>query len=355
MKQHWYKIMAVLILLYVFTVGMLVPLKPGIVGVQPSSVRTGQDVQLQVEGYNSHYLDGHQNMRAWLKLDDERALAAKNIQVISDREMTLDFSIPEYLPVREKVADFTLLIDNPRDGAVALPSAVFITQDSLDPAMGELVWPKHNATITDLHDVGAITYPFRNILSETIRNTYFHVPLWFAMILIFLGSVWYSVQHLRTSDDLSDTRAASLTKVGIFFGFLGLLTGAIWAKHTWGSYWSWDIKQNMTAIALLIYMAYFVLRNSFEDEERRARISAVYNIFAFTALIPLIYVIPRLTDSLHPGAGGNPALGGEDLDNTMRMVFYPAIIGWTLLGLWINNLLTRSEMLKQKLLERALG
>jgi len=355
MKKHWYKIAAVLILLYVFTVGMLVPLKPGIVGVKPSAVRTGQEVQLQVEGYNSNYLDGKNGMRAWLKLDDQRALAAKNIEVISDREVKMDFSIPEYLPVREKVADFTLLIDNPKDGAVALPSAVFITQDSLDPEMGATVWQQHNAKITDLHEVGTITYPFRNILSETIRNTYFHVPLWFAMLLIFIGSVWFSIQYLRKSDPLYDTRAASLTKVGIFFGFLGLLTGAIWAKHTWGSYWSWDIKQNMTAIALLIYLAYFVLRNSFEDEERRARISAVYNIFAFAALIPLIYVIPRLTDSLHPGAGGNPAMGGEDLDNTMRMVFYPAIIGWTLLGLWINNLLTRSELLKQRLLERSFG
>lgn len=106
------------------------------------------------------------------------------------------------------------------------------------------------------------------------------------------------------------------------FGILGLVTGAIWAKNTWNAYWSWDVKQNMTAIALFIYIAYFILRAAFEDAERKARLSAVYNLFAFVALIPLIFVIPRLTDSLHPGAGGNPALGGEDLDNTMRMIFF---------------------------------
>ena len=104
----------------------------------------------------------------------------------------------------------------------------------------------------------------------------------------------------------------------------------------------------MTVIALLIYLAYFILRAVFDDPDKRARISAVYNIFAFAALIPLIYVIPRLTDSLHPGAGGNPALGGEDLDNTMRLVFYPAIIGWTLIGLWMASLLARLEKVRLK-------
>jgi heme exporter protein C len=73
----------------------------------------------------------------------------------------------------------------------------------------------------------------------------------------------------------------------------------------------------------------------------------VYNIFAFGALVPLIYVVPRLTDSLHPGAGGNPAFGSEDLDNTMRMVFYPAILGWTLLGFWIASLAYRAERLQR--------
>ncbi len=141
-------------------------------------------------------------------------------------------------------------------------------------------------------------------------------------------------------------------RVGVVLGILGLLTGALWAKWTWGAFWSWDIKQNMSAVALLIYLAYFVLRSSLDDLEQSARISAVFNIFAFAMLIPLIFVIPRLTDSLHPGNGGNPGMGGEDLDNTMRMIFYPAIIGWTLLGFWIANLTYRASDLREKLYER---
>jgi heme exporter protein C len=144
----------------------------------------------------------------------------------------------------------------------------------------------------------------------------------------------------------------AFTMVGTLFGMLGIVTGSIWAKDTWGTYWTWEeVKLNMTAIALLIYLAYFVLRSSFDDYEKRARIAAVYNIFAFAALIPLIFVIPRLTDSLHPGNGGNPAMGGEDLDNTMRMVFYPAIIGWTLMGVWISQIVFRIYNLKEKIME----
>jgi len=88
----------------------------------------------------------------------------------------------------------------------------------------------------------------------------------------------------------------------------------------------------MSATAMLVYCAYWFLRASISDVDTRARLSAVYNIFSFVCLMILVMVIPRFTDSLHPGNGGNPALGGEDLDNTLRAVFYPAIIGYTLLG-----------------------
>ncbi|HMP31223.1 MAG TPA: cytochrome c assembly protein, partial [Saprospiraceae bacterium] len=61
---------------------------------------------------------------------------------------------------------------------------------------------------------------------------------------------------------------------------------------------------------------------------------------------PLIFVIPRLYDSLHPGNGGNPALGGEDLDNTLRMFFYPSIIGLILIGVWIATLKYRTDKIE---------
>ena len=350
LEKNWWKPIGVLILVYVFIAGMIVPLKTGILNVSPQSIRTGDTVALEVLGYNSNYAQDTEEIRAWLKMDDEHALAAKNIEIKGERQLIVEFDIPAYLPSSSRVQDFSLLVDNPTDGAHVFPAAVFVTQDSIDPGQATSFW--QNAIIDHLHKREGITFPYRSILEESIRNTYFHVSLWLAMLLIFLGGVIASIRYLRTFDLLEDRKSLSYTRVGILLGVLGLITGAIWAKNTWGAYWSWDVKQNMTAIALLIYLAYFVLRNSFEDPERKARLSAVYNIFAFATLIPLLYVIPRLTDSLHPGNGGNPALGGEDLDNTMRMVFYPAVIGWTLFSLWMVSISYRIERLWLKEVEQ---
>ncbi len=349
MKKNWWKILGVILVIYVLIAGMLVPLKPGIVKVLPGSIQTGDQVNLVVTGYNSFYTKAQGPIRAWLKLDDDRALGATEVEVKSDRQLAIRFDIPKYLPVNNRVQDFALVVDSDADGPSILPSAVFVTQDSIDPEMGLQAWT--NSSIDQLSTKNIMTFPFRNILSETIRNTYFHVSLWLSMMIIFIGSVAYSIGYLRSSNLNVDHKAKALTVAGFLFGLMGLSTGAIWANYTWGEPWSNDVKQITTAIALLIYGAYFILRGAFEDEEQRARISAIYNIFAFATLIPLLYVIPRMTDSLHPGAGGNPAFGSQDLDSTMRMIFYPAVIGWALIGLWMAELLYRSDRLKAKLLD----
>lgn len=186
------------------------------------------------------------------------------------------------------------------------------------------------------------------ILNETIRVLHFHVPMWFGMILLLLVSVVYSVKYLGSGRPEHDAVAVEFAYAGILFGVLGILTGMVWAKFTWGDYWSGDPKQNAAAIGLLIYFAYIVLRNSLEDEQQKARISAVYNIFAFAALVPLLFILPRLTDSLHPGNGGNPGFNAYDLDSKLRMVFYPAVLAWTLLGVWFASLRVRMRKLNIK-------
>ncbi|MCG8476133.1 MAG: cytochrome c biogenesis protein [Cytophagales bacterium] len=189
------------------------------------------------------------------------------------------------------------------------------------------------------------------ILNETIRNLYFHVPMWFGMILLLTVSIVFAVRYLSTSRIYYDRLSSQFARVGVLFGVLGIVTGMIWAKFTWGDYWSNDPKQNAAAVGLLIYMAYFVLRNSLIDQQQRARISAIYNIFAFAVLIPLLFILPRLTDSLHPGNGGNPGFNAYDLDSKLRMVFYPAVIGWTLLGAWLAQLNARTQQVEEDIEE----
>ena len=186
-----------------------------------------------------------------------------------------------------------------------------------------------------------IDVPRLAILNETIRNLFYHVALWFAMFILLIVSVVYSIKYLKSSSMETDTKASNFAMMGVVFGLLGIATGSVWARFTWGDWWVNDPKLNATTIALLIYLAYFVLRSSIEDEHQKGRISAVYNIFAFAAAVPLIFILPRLTDSLHPGSGGNPGFNAYDLDNNLRLVFYPAVIGWTLIGVWFASLRIR--------------
>jgi heme exporter protein C len=186
------------------------------------------------------------------------------------------------------------------------------------------------------------------IMHETIRNVYFHVPMWMAMFTVFTISVVYSIKYLISGKPEHDLIAVECANTGVFFFVVGLVTGMMWAKYTWGEYWSNDPKQNSAAIAFLLYCAYLVLRNSIDEEQKRAKISAVYNIFAFPVMVVLIMILPRMTDSLHPGNGGNPAFGKLDLDNRMRVVLYPAFIAWSFMGVWIASIRYRISLIEYK-------
>jgi heme exporter protein C len=194
------------------------------------------------------------------------------------------------------------------------------------------------------------------IVRQSIRNMYFHVCMWFAMMVLFIISFIYSIKSSKLKHDIC---AVSYASIGIFLGVLGYITGAIWANYTWITEQSQSLGSVLkepkligAAIAILIYGAYFVLRGSFTDIDKKARVSAVYNIFAFAMLFPSIWVIPRMVGSLHPGSpgtdGANPAFDRHALDITMKAVFYPAVIGWTLLGVWIATLKIRVQLLKDK-------
>jgi heme exporter protein C len=195
-------------------------------------------------------------------------------------------------------------------------------------------------------------------LQETIRNLFFHVCMWFGMMILFTVSVVNAIKYLRSNNLVHDIYSRHYAAVGIIFGVLGYATGTIWMLYTWAdpnnpasasfSAIAREPKLIGAAIALLIYFAYMVLRDSIQDMDKRARISAVYNIFAYAFLFPTIWILPRVLDSLHPGKEGNPALNFNDIDSQMRLVFYPAVIGWTLLGVWIASLKIRLTLIQEK-------
>ena len=346
MRNNWWKFLGVALVTLGMLVGMLTPLKPGILSLSERSTTTGTSFTTVLRGYNTLFTQS-QEQRAWLKLDSTHLIQANKTTVENDKVLNIQFDIPSHLPSTNKGAKASLIVDTDNDGYMVLPEAVFIQQDSIDSAMGSQLW---NASLKNLHQLEEFRFPFRPILYETIRNTFYHITLWFAMFILLIAALVFSIKYLLNPSMQHDIKAAAFTKVAILFGLMGVATGSIWARFTWGAFWTSDVKLNMSAIAMLIYLAYLIFRSSIPDHDRRARLSAAYNIFAFVAMIPLIFVVPRLTDSLHPGNGGNPALGGEDMDNTLRMIFYPTIIGFTLLGVWITSILVRFELIKEKVL-----
>jgi heme exporter protein C len=215
-------------------------------------------------------------------------------------------------------------------------------------------WWKWLAAVLVIYAVAGgmlMKVPALPILHETIRNLYFHVTMWFGMMILMTVSLVYSIRHLRHQRENDDRIAREFALTGTVMGILGILTGSLWARYTWGDWWVNDPKLNGAAITLLIYFAYFVLRNSVDEVQKRGRLAAVYSIFAFVMLLVFLLILPRTTVSLHPGNGGNPGFSAyeDDLDGTMRTVFYPAIIGWTLIGVWVSSLRIRISKIQDSL------
>ena len=239
-------------------------------------------------------------------------------------------------------------MSSPADGTFAQENGISFT----GPADTTAQQPADCAAAIGPAETGSITYPYREVLYETIRNLFFHVPMWFAMLIILAVSLVYSIKHLGSARLEHDLVASEMANSGILLGMLGLATGSFWARFTWGAWWVSDPQLNGAAIAMLIYLAYIILRGSIDEEQKRGRIAAVYNIFAFVMLIVFVGIYPKMNkvDSLHPGSGGNPGFNTYDMDSTMRMVFYPAVIGFALLGMWIANIRIRYRKLHQQIL-----
>lgn len=187
------------------------------------------------------------------------------------------------------------------------------------------------------------------MLDETIRNLFYHVPMWFGMMLILFAAWIYSILYLQNQNPKHEIIARALTFTGILMGLCGLFTGMFWGYNTWGSPWTNDPKLNGVAVGMTMYAGYWLIQKSVDDGEKKARLASVYNIFIFPLFIALIFVMPKLAKfSIHPGSGESVNFKTYNKTNNMEMVFYPAILGWTLFFVWIAEIRARYELLKQR-------
>lgn len=198
-----------------------------------------------------------------------------------------------------------------------------------------------------------IPIPDIAILEQSARNLFLHVPMWFTMAVCFGAGLIYSIMYLNDPQIERDRKAETATQVGLLFGICGLLTGAVWARFTWGTWWTLaEPRMNLSALAMMIYVAYFVLRSAFDNADKRAKIAAVFNVFAATTIPFLLYIIPRQLPSLHPGAEGNPAFS-EITAPELRFIFYPAVIGFIALAVWLNDIVNRYKKVKHQIEQSA--
>ncbi len=202
--------------------------------------------------------------------------------------------------------------------------------------------------------VFAIASPNKvGMLAETTKNIYFHVPMAITAVVAFFTSVWFSAKYLKTRDLESDMNAEAASGLGFLFNILAMVTGAIWAKVTWGAFWHWDPRQTTIFLVFLMYSAYFALRSAVDSAEKRATLASVYSIFSFPALIFLYFVLPRLVPGLHPGspeggeAGINPAVSSTT-DPMIRAVLYCSMLGFIALFFWLHSLRVRQMKLAEK-------
>src|ERR1035437_30600 len=275
MKKTWWKIVCVVFLTYTLIMGLIVPLSPGLITVSPDEGKTGDTVSIKLKGYNSHFKDESNSLKIWIKNDSLKYLDCSiTYNVVSNTEMQASFVLPYLVYPDKKPVFVDVMVNDNKDGNIIYDEAIKINTSNPDAPTFTGDKSRKCADSYAVAKAPGLHFPNRNILYESIRNLFFHVPMWFAMIMIISISLIYSIKYLRGFNLKDDTIAVEAAKTGILFGVLGLITGSIWARFTWGGWWVNDVKVNGAAVTLLIYFAYLILRNSVDDAQKRARIAA---------------------------------------------------------------------------------
>ena len=190
-----------------------------------------------------------------------------------------------------------------------------------------------------------VPIPFIPALGDKARIIYLHVPMSWIAVLAFLVSMINSIGYLKSRDMNKDLVAYSSAEIGFLFSILATVTGSLWAKFNWGSFWNWDPRETSIFILLLIYGAYFSLRSAIENPEQKAKLSSVYSIIAFVTVPFFIFIMPRIVESLHPEDAIINKQGKITMNPVMLTIFLTSLAGFTMFYFWMLDLKVRVEKL----------
>jgi heme exporter protein C len=193
--------------------------------------------------------------------------------------------------------------------------------------------------------------PPQTQLGEVSRIFFFHIPLAWVAVLAFLLSFIFSILYLQKKDLTYDIKANTASRLGLLSTVLATISGSIFAKISWGSFWNWDPRETSIFILLLIYGAYFALRSAVEPEERKASLSSAYAIMAFLTVPFLVFVIPRIYQSLHPADSVINTKMQIQMPLSILITFLASMVGFTWLFVWIFKLETKINRLMAELEE----
>lgn len=201
-------------------------------------------------------------------------------------------------------------------------------------------------------------FPIIPGLEEKAKIIFFHVPTAWLSVVAFLMAMVYGIKYLRNKNLDDDSRSSAALQLGMMFSILATVTGSIWAKFNWGSFWNWDPRETSIFILLLIYGSLFALRSAIDNEDKRARLSAVYSIIAFLTVPFFIFIMPRIMMGLHPGSleidpvtnkvvqGTNPVVDFK-MNGSMRLVFFASLGAFTILYYWMWSLRSKAIIIHE--------
>ncbi len=183
---------------------------------------------------------------------------------------------------------------------------------------------------------------------EIYRIFYFHVPVALVTFVAYGLAMYQGVRYLRKKELIYDQRSSTAALIGTIFCMLAVVSGSVFARFAWGSFWNWDPRETSIVVLLLIYLAYFSLRSAIPDPAKKANLSAVYSILGFISAVFTIFIWPRLTLGLHPGSPGDSSSGAFiEMSVQTWLVFGPSLLAFLMLYGWIYSLTLRVNRLQE--------
>jgi heme exporter protein C len=202
--------------------------------------------------------------------------------------------------------------------------------------------------------------PLEAVMGQVQRVFYFHVANAWVGMLGFMVAAIAGIAYLRKGDRKWDIVGLSAIEISFVFFFTAIVSGSIWARGSWGTWWTWDPRLTTAAICELVYAAYFLLRQGIDDPDRRARFGAVYALLSFIS-VPLTFISIRIFRTIHPviiGSGGSGAEGSFDMSPRMLHTFIFSLITFSIIFadlLWhrirLGKLAEEAENLRLKTLQ----